>query len=324
MENLLALTQNLPGDDLRSQFIWALWSIEQAGIHINQAVVQELMKRCDDASQRAFLLTVLRTSETRFNPFIGRTGRIKTSGGISCMNIPKGISRSVVTSRWSGGKILSLDYNAIDYRCIISAAGDRLSKFYDGAEDFHLRTCSLLLGLSDEEVPSGYRDIVKAITYPWAYGGSLETVVEKFGVERRKVDLVFEKLGKILAPVIKLRETLYEEYLKTGSIRQLSGRELKIDSGSHPGKVLGIFAQGYSSILFESALTGLERFMRDQRMESRIIFPVHDEIVIDLHPEEQHLVPQLRGLMADPPGYNGRPKLAVKSRIGKDYYEATV
>ena len=76
------------------------------------------------------------------------------------------------------------------------------------------------------------------------------------------------------------------------------------------GKLIGLFAQSYSSHVFEQAFVRVHQRLRDAK--SCIIFSVHDELVIDCHPEEIELMDELVPLL-ELDGY------AVKKKVGDTY-----
>jgi len=61
----------------------------------------------------------------------------------------------------------------------------------------------------------------------------------------------------------------------------------------------------------------VNNILKIRNRQSRIIFTVHDEIVLDLHPDERELLKNLADAMEVATGF------VVKEKEGKSYGEAT-
>ena len=87
-----------------------------------------------------------------------------------------------------------------------------------------------------------------------------------------------------MGPIDQLRDRLVSEAHRDGYVLLPTGKKIPISREDHEGKVIGLYAQSYSSEVFRRALMAVQEYMRDKR--SKIIFTVHDELVVDLYPEE--------------------------------------
>jgi DNA polymerase I-like protein with 3'-5' exonuclease and polymerase domains len=88
-----------------------------------------------------------------------------------------------------------------------------------------------------------------------------------------------------------------------------------VSPDDHAGKILGLYAQTYSSYVFERAFESVHFFLRNTK--SCIIFPVHDELVIDMHPDDFELADKIRDIMQSSAGGGWK----IKVRKGKSYSE---
>lgn len=253
--------------------------------------------------------------KTAFNPVGGKTGRIKVDSGpgiFNCMGIPHGIPRKALTSRFPGGKIVSFDFNAIDYRCIVSSVEDEAFKdYYKDARDFHERTAKFLfIGKIDELK----RKVVKQVSYVSIYGGSAETIASKTGLSVGKAKEILERLGDKMLPISRLKDELWEQASKNGVVLLPNGREVPIEPGSHAGKVMGLYAQSYSSWVFEKAIVAVDRLV--ESWKSKLLFTVHDELVVDMHPSELTRDVEIMSCME---WATGSHDFVVNMKIGDSY-----
>lgn len=235
---------------------------------------------------------------TRFSHVPTKTGRIRTDGGtgrFNLMGVPHGAPRETLVSRYEGGKIGVVDYNAIDYRCIVASVDDESFRSrYLQYDDFHMANCVSLFGDAANVTPE-IRSAVKQLTYISIYGGSDETLSEKTGLSPKNVRSALYVFSKVLAPVHAFRESLFQKAMADGYVVLPGGRQVPVEPDDHPGKVLGLYAQGYSSLLFEMAL--LDVFDSLVGKKSMVVFTVHDEIVLDIHPDETDVLSSVKANM---------------------------
>lgn len=296
----------------RWPFIKALREVELNGIHVDTALVTaELQKDGDPATMKALRsLQVLCKGgfvTTLMNPMGGKTGRVRHEGGFNALAIPHGPARDVLSSRHPGGLIYTFDFNAIDYRCIVNSVGGEVAKLYEGANDFHERTASFIF----KTVLPETRKAIKFLSYIYIYGGSESTLVDKTGWTLEQVQKVLALLDKKIAPIKEFREALFMRAQSTMSIDVPGGRVVYVDDEDlNPGKAIGLYAQTYSTWVFEQAFTRVQRMLRGS--QSKVIFEVHDELVIDVHPDDFGRMEDVRAAME----YNGH---VVKMKKGPSY-----
>lgn len=302
-------------------FARALYHVERNGTFIDVPYAEEQLKKSHPPHISKFFRSVLETNTdgivyTKFNPIGGKTGRIKVDRGFNCLGIAHGEPREAIVSRFEGGLIYSFDFNAIDYRCIVASVDDpEFVKLYDDCDDFHQRTASFFFG---DKVDELRRKVIKECTYVVAYGGTESTVSNKTGLSTAKAAEVIEMLNEKLGPVARLRSELYARAMRDGYVETPDGRRIPVASDDHPGKVLGLYAQSYSSHVFERAFVAVEKLMNG--MKSKLMFTVHDELVADMHPEEFGKAPLIKQTMESA---NGGIDLSVSANEGKDYGEAS-
>ncbi len=302
----------------RSQM--TLFEIEQAGIPVDVELAREFL-RTDDPSQasRRTLMSIADAEDgfvySAMDPIGVKTGRFRVRSGFNCLGIPHGPARQCIRSRVAGGEIWVADFNAIDYRCIIASIDDPvIRKKYEDCEDFHSRTASFLLG---EQVSDLQRDVIKAATYIYIYGGSNETLAERTGLSLPRVKKLVELLDRHMKPVEIFRDTLKVQSDTNGQITLPHGSVIETSKSDHAGKILGLYAQGYSSMVFDTALGACVRAMRAS--QSFVIFSVHDEIVIDVHPSDHERVERILDEVRESVGQNH----FLKVKKGKNYADAS-
>jgi len=289
----------------REKFIRAVHEVELNGIRIDRDFVDaQLLKKQEPADVKCFrsMQALYKNGYVTalYNVNGTKTGRLRSEGGFGAMGIPHGPCRKAIVSRFESGKIYTFDYNAIDYRSIVGSIGGDFAELYRGQDDFHRRTALFLF----KDVDEVRRNTIKFISYVYIYGGSEETLSGKTGLSVEKVKEVLSILDKHLGPIKEFREKLWGLYQVQGyiDVPGVGRYRAELDEGMHPGKLLGIYAQGFSSYVFEQAFTNVHNLLKTSN-GSCIIFPVHDELVIDMHPTdiEQGLPERIMEAMSSGP-----------------------
>ena len=300
--------------------------IEEAGIRIDEHHVQVQLKRSDLAAHEERFFQNLRQNvksgfiKTKINPVGSKTWRLRVeTNAFNCMGIPHGTCRESVISRFAGGSIITLDFNAIDYRCLVSATNHpRLNDDYKDARDFHARTCEMI------GEPIEMRDVVKKCTYAIIYGASIETIQQSTKLPWDVLGPIISRMRNGFLPITTFRMQLSEKAREQGWLTTPDGHRIEIDKLDHDGKIVGLYAQTYSSSMFNKALNQVIGWLKLRNLGapnasamSKVIFTVHDEIVLDMHPDELQYADFLASAMEAVTGF------AVKKKVGKNYEEAT-
>jgi hypothetical protein len=297
--------------EARWPFIRALREVELNGVHVDLPFVEEKINGDTEPATGSALRSLRGLCKGGFvtsliNPIGSKTGRVRHEGGFNTLGIPHGPARKAITSRYDDGLIYTFDFNAIDYRCIVNSIGGDMAKLYDGAEDFHERTASFIF----QQVTPGLRKNVKFLSYIYIYGGQEDTLVQKTGWSRENVKSALALLDKKIAPIKEFRAKLWMQAQEDNFVVTPSGCKVLVSPDDNEGKVVGLYAQTYSTWVFEQAFTKVQKMLRS--MKSKVIFEVHDELVIDVHPDEFGSMEDVRKTMQ----LNGH---VVKMKKGPNY-----
>lgn len=300
-------------DDRTRQTMASVLTVESSKIHVDVEMLEKLLKSKDVVGhERGFLEHIKGVTKdgfatTKISPVGSRTKRFRVVGGLKSMSIPHGAPRKVLTSRFENGEIHVIDFNAIDYRCIIESVGSKeLSDFFGSSDDFHIKTA---------EVLGCERKVAKDVTYVNVYGGSPESVAKKAHISPSDAVKIITKLGEFLAPVERFRKNLAAEARKAGRVVTPSGYSVPVTSDDSDGKIIGLFAQTYSSWVFERSLAYALKILEGKK--TRIFLTVHDELALDVHPDELDVTVEIKKTIERKTGFK------TKLKKGKSYGEAT-
>jgi len=234
-----------------------------------------------------------------FNQTVARTGRL-SSDQPNLHNIPvrselgREFRKAFVPAPGFG--LLVADYNQIELRCIAHLAEDPgLIESFESRRDIHTETAKRIFGVEADGVTPAMRSKAKMVSYGLAYG------MESYGLAQR-LSIPVEEAAEILDayfvafPAVKsymertvaeARERGYTETLfgRRRQIPELASSNYRIrQAGERQAMNAGI--QGLAADIFKVALVRLDERLATEELESRLILQVHDEVLLEVPPDE--------------------------------------
>lgn len=269
-----------------------------------------------------------------FNQTVARTGRL-SSDKPNLHNIPvrseegRAFRQAFVAA--PGEELLVADYNQIELRCIAHLAGDPgLIGAFEAGTDIHTETAARIFGVEPGDVSLGQRAQSKMVSYGLAYGMESYGLGQRLGIptgEAQKIlDAYFVAFPSVREymerTVAEARERGYTETLfgRRRQIPELSSSNVRIrQAGERQAMNAGI--QGLAADIFKVALVRIDEALADAGHRSRLILQVHDEVLVELHPDEVDAVVELVvGAMSG--AFDLRVPLEVNLSRGRSWADA--
>ncbi|WP_209373133.1 DNA polymerase I [Brevibacterium renqingii] len=194
----------------------------------------------------------------------------------------------------TGGRLLTADYSQIEMRIMAHLSGDAalIQAFKDG-EDLHSYVGSKVFGVGIDEVDSEMRSKVKAMSYGLVYGLSAYGLSRQLaiGVDEAKglMEQYFERFGAVKDYL----DEIVEQARANGYTETIMGRRRYLPALHSDRRQLRDMAeraalnapiQGSAADIMKIAM--LKVADRLESLRSPMLLQVHDEIIVDLHPEE--------------------------------------
>ena len=223
------------------------------------------------------------------------------------------------------------DYNQIELRCIAHLAEDPgLISAFESGTDIHTETAARVFGVATGDVDLGQRAKAKMVSYGLAYGMEAYGLGQRLGIptgEAQEIlDAYFEAFPSVHAymerTVAEARERGYTETLfgRRRSIPELSSPNHRIrQAGERQAMNAGI--QGLAADIFKVALVRIDQDLEAAGHTSRLILQVHDEVLLEVVPDELDDVTALV-LAAMSGAFALRVPLEVNLSVGASWAEA--
>ncbi|HEY6820641.1 MAG TPA: DNA polymerase I [Burkholderiales bacterium] len=248
---------------------------------------------------------------TSYSQTTAVTGRL-SSNEPNLQNIPirtaegRRIREAFVAS--PGWKIVSADYSQVELRIMAHLSGDpNLRAAFARGDDVHRATAAEVFGVPLEQVSSDERRTAKVINFGLIYGMSSFGVAQNLGIERATAQAYIESYFARYPGVKRYMDTTRELARTQGYVETVFGRQLwlpEIRSGSPARRqaaeraAINAPMQGTAADLIKLAMTQVQAFLDRERLETKLIMQVHDELVLEVPDmETEHVKESVRALM---------------------------
>ncbi len=271
---------------------------------------------------------------SNFNQMITATGRISSTEP-NLQNIPMRMElgrmiRKVFVPA-EGFVFMDADYSQIELRILAHMADDKeLIADYRSGKDIHRITASKVFHTPIEEVTDLQRRNAKAVNFGVVYGISSFGLSQDLSISRKEAAQYIEKYFETYQGIKVFLDNTVQEAKEKGYTETLFGRRRPIPELSSSNFMQRQFGeraamnapiQGTAADIMKIAMINVWRALKEQRLRSRLIIQVHDELLIETAVEETE---QVRKILTDE--MKNAVKLSVALEIdlhtGKDWYEA--
>jgi len=224
------------------------------------------------------------------------TGRI-SSNDPNLQNIPVRTEegreiRSAIRSGEGFETLLTADYSQIEMRIMAHLSEDPgLIEAFNAGEDLHRFVGARIFGVAPEEVTSTMRSKVKAMSYGLAYGLSAFGLSKQLRIEtseaRQLMTDYFERFGNVRDYL----RNVVEQARVDGYTETIFGRRRPFADLTSTNRVLRENAeraalnapiQGSAADVMKIAMLGIAGDLIDQKLESRMLLQVHDELIFEV------------------------------------------
>ena len=246
---------------------------------------------------------------TTYNQTVTTTGRLSSSNP-NLQNIPirseegNKIRRAFVPCDRNNYFILSADYSQIELRILAHVTKDeQLIENFKSGIDVHTLTASKVFDVPVEEVTKDMRYKSKAVNFGIVYGQSKYGLAKSLKITPAQAEFFIDKYFETY-PNIKLYMDSIDEYVeKEGFVETIFGRKRYLEREiNSPNAMIREFAkraainhpiQGSASDLIKIAMIDFATKLKENKLKSKMIMQVHDELVVEVEKSELEVVKKL-------------------------------
>ncbi|WP_186408260.1 DNA polymerase I [Candidatus Accumulibacter aalborgensis] len=195
-----------------------------------------------------------------------------------------------------GSRIVSADYSQIELRIMAHLSEDeRLLAAFAQGEDVHRATAAEIFGVRPDEVGPDQRRVAKVINFGLIYGMSAFGLARELDLERGAAQAYSERYFARYPGVAHYMATTRETAKAQGYVETVFGRRLWLPEirSSQAGRRQGAERaainapmQGSAADLIKTAMIVVQGWLDAERLQTRLLMQVHDELVLEVPDDE--------------------------------------
>lgn len=247
---------------------------------------------------------------TCFNQVVAVTGRL-SSDNPNLQNIPIRTERGreirkAFIPRGPEYTLLSADYSQIELRIIAALSGDTgMLDAFNSGEDIHAATAAKVYGVPLAEVTSDMRRNAKMVNFGIIYGISAFGLSERLNIPRGEAKSIIENYFRQYPGIKDYMDHSIRQAREKGFVETILGRRRYLrDINSANATVRGFAErnainapiQGSAADMIKVAMINIHRDLQREKLRTKLLLQVHDELVFDLFIPETE---QVKALVSD-------------------------
>jgi DNA polymerase-1 len=249
---------------------------------------------------------------TSFMQAVTATGRL-SSKDPNLQNIPirtvRGREiRKAFIPRNEEYQILSADYSQIELRIMAAfSKDDSMLEAFNNGLDVHKATAAKVFHVPLEEVNSDMRRKAKTVNFGIIYGVSAFGLAGQLAISRTEAKEIIDQYFVEFPKVKTYMDTCVHKAQELGYVETVLGRRRYLRDIMSPNMNERGFAernainapiQGSAADMIKVAMIQIQNFLEKEKLKSKMILTVHDELVFDAHiPEINYLRDKINDIM---------------------------
>ncbi len=199
--------------------------------------------------------------------------------------------------------LLSADYSQIELRIMAHICKDEtLTNAFLHNIDVHAATASTLFGVDVHAVNREQRRIAKTVNFGVMYGQGSFGLAQQLKISRNEAKAIIDDYFGKYPRIKEYIETTIRSAREHGYVESLLGRKRyysDINSSNRQIRtateraVINMPIQAPGADMMKLAMIALHKAMHEQKLRSKMLLQIHDELVLEMHPAERNILPPL-------------------------------
>ncbi len=263
------------------------------------------------------------------------TGRLSSSNP-NLQNIPAsgefGLQIRDAFEATPGCLLLSADYAQIELRVLANLSEDQnLHDIFLAGKDIHIQTAAQLFAIPINSVTNEQRQIGKRINFSIIYGMTPYSLAKEFDISPSEAKLYIDRYFAQYPQVAEWMNKTVELAKEKGYVESLWGRRRYLPELHEKNKnryeaatraAINTPIQATQADIIKIAMINLDKLFVQQKLESKLILQIHDELLFEV-PEHEILTVQSLVQKTMEQVINWKIPLKVTMRLGKNWGEVT-
>ena len=192
--------------------------------------------------------------------------------------------------------MLTADYSQIELRILAHFSGDpALTRAFALDHDIHSVVAARIFGVPESAVSDSMRRVAKTVNFGVIYGLSAFGLAGRLGITQTEATAFIEAYFQEYAGVDRFITRTLESAQAAGRVETILGRRRPIAGIKNTtGRIRNLaertavntVIQGSAADLIKRAMINIDRRLRDEKLQARMILQIHDELVFEAPRDE--------------------------------------
>jgi DNA polymerase-1 len=226
---------------------------------------------------------------------------------------------------------MSADYSQIELRIAATFARDHtMIDAFRNKRDIHATTAAKVFKVALDKVTPDMRRKAKEVNFGILYGSTAFGLSQNLRISKTEASEIIEAYFKEFSGIKRYMDDSInfareKEYVETilgrrRYLRDINSRNITT-RGFAERNAINAPIQGSAADIIKIAMVNIHEWMRKNQLKSRMIMQVHDELIFDVHKdEEKELKPKVVELMENAVALE--VPMQVEIGVGKNWLEA--
>ena len=272
---------------------------------------------------------------TTFNQALTSTGRLSSSNP-NLQNIPVRTEqgreiRKAFVPESADAVMMSADYSQIELRIMAHLCADEhMCEAFREGTDVHAATAAKIFRIPVSEVTAEQRRVAKTANFGIMYGISAFGLSQRLNCSRSEAKRIIDDYFASFPSIRGFIDGTIAEARRTGYVETIFGRRRYIpDLNSHNANLRALAErnavnapiQGTAADIIKMAMDSVDRNIRENGLQSRMVLQIHDELLLEVPSAEKDIVRDM--LIREMEGVvKLSVPLTVECNYGKTWLEA--
>ncbi len=232
---------------------------------------------------------------SNFNQTVTVTGRISsTEPNLQNIPIRTELGREVRKMFIPSDKehiLVDADYSQIELRVLAHISKDiNMCEAFNNREDIHTRTASQIFNVPASEVTSQMRSGAKTVNFGIVYGMGDFSLAQELGIKKYEAKEYIDNYFSKFSGVRQYMDNIIETAKTDGYVKTLFNRRRYLPELSAGNFIQRSFGervamntpiQGTAADIIKIAMVNIYNRLKKEKLKSRLVLQVHDELIID-------------------------------------------
>lgn len=200
------------------------------------------------------------------------------------------------------------DYSQMEY-CLFAyfANAEEMKEAFRNKKDLHKTMAQKVH--NKENISEEERDKIKTLNFGILYGMGTKSLAQKLKVTKGEAWKTMEMYNVMFPTMKKFSRYLMNKITKEGYVRNPFGRVRRLKP-EESYKGVNALIQGTCADILKRAMIKVHKLLKGTK--SHLLLCIHDELQVEIHKSELHLVPEIEKCMTDFPQFDVSLNVDVK------------